>query len=104
MWRHPAGWCGAGALLVALVLGCGEQDTRSAEQGLAAMAAARAQAQLVGARFTAERMLQAFQIRHGRYPRELAELEASEGALPALPPGYAYSYEPASGKLEVEHR
>ena len=44
--------------------------------------------------------IQQHQALNGRYPASLDEL-AKSGPLPALPPGMAYEYNPATGAVEA---
>ncbi len=46
--------------------------------------------------------IQYFRVEEGRYPESLEELARARSlTMPELPKGYEFSYDPATGKLEV---
>jgi len=88
-------------VLVAALGGASCEDAAKAPDALRTQIEARDHARAVAAVAQGQRAVQAFQVKHGRSPGSLEELEASEGKLPTPPPGQLWSYDPATAELRL---
>lgn len=61
----------------------------------------RDHARLEAARAGADRLMQAFEARHGRKPSSIEELERAERELPRAPEGYTWSFDAERGALDL---
>lgn len=89
------------ALPVALVLVGGCDDAAKPIEHTQHQIEVRDHAQGVAAEATAGRLMQSYMVKHGGYPGSIQELEASEGRLPAPPPGKRWHLDPRQGKLTL---
>ncbi|MFC1706354.1 hypothetical protein ACFL59_05955 [Planctomycetota bacterium] len=82
-----------------LLSGC---DAGEQADGYAGAAVATQGAALnIGQQSKIDGKCRAFTIKHGRKPSTIEELEKSEGALPAPPPGKKYELEASSGRVKL---
>lgn len=92
------------ALALLALAGCGEDiehATRAPFDHVKTGLAAKDHAKGMAAMIPSTHEVQSFQVKHGRNPASIEELEASEGRLRAPPPGKRWSYDPATGALSL---
>ena len=89
----------AAAMILAAAAGCtGDHPLDGVKTAIEARPAAEGIVDIA----TARRYLQSYVAKNGANPASIEELEAAEGKLPRLPPGYAYTYDAATGTLDVQ--
>ena len=77
--------------------GCGDSDDGYIDQLRKTRSRAKTFAEVEPAR----QCVRQFQALHGRYPKDLAELEKAGMGPPKLPEGKRYEYDPQTGAIDV---
>ena len=95
--------CWRALALTILLAGCG-QEASEAVEGVGRQVEFRRQAAVDVTLALLRRHLSAFQMAHGRFPRDLEELAGDQGLplVPAPPDGLRWTYDPATGQIAAE--